>query len=155
MVEKTLRYPGHADKVRLLRDTGFFSSEPTTVDGTEIRPIDLTTALLFPLWQRQPDEEDVTVLRVVVDGTEDGKDLRRIYDLVDRLDPATGITSMARTTGYTAAVVARLLATGEIEAEGVAAPEMLAANPTTVDAILAGLRQRGIDVRETVEPTSP
>jgi len=153
MIEKTLRYPGHADKVRLLRDTGFFSSEPTPVDGAEIRPIDLTTALLFPLWQREPDEEDVTVLRVVVDGTEDGKGLRRTYDLVDRLDPATGITSMARTTGYTAAVVARLLAAGEIEAEGVVAPEMLASNPTTVDAILAGLRQRGIDVRERSEPS--
>ena len=97
MIEKTLRYPGHADKVRLLRDTGFFSYEPIEIDGTEVRPIDLTSALLFPLWQMQEGEEDVTVLRVIVDGTKNGMQIRRTFDLVDRFDKRTETTSMART----------------------------------------------------------
>ncbi|MGB2984233.1 MAG: saccharopine dehydrogenase C-terminal domain-containing protein, partial [Candidatus Bipolaricaulia bacterium] len=151
MIEKTLRYPGHADKVRLLRDTGFFSEEPIEIDGTEVRPIDVTTALLFPLWQLKAGEEDVTVLQVNVEGTKDGETVRHTYDLVDRFDRQTETTSMARTTGYTATMATRMLAAGMVDEAGVLAPESLADDPARVAFILEGLRQRGIDVRETVE----
>jgi lysine 6-dehydrogenase len=150
MIEKTLRYPGHADKVRLLRDTGFFSDEPLEIDGHEIRPIDVTSALLFPLWQMREGEEDVTVLRVIVNGSKDGESMRRAFDLVDRFDKRTKTTSMARTTGYTATMAARMLDAGMLDETGVIAPESLASDPARVAFILDGLRQRGIDVRETV-----
>ena len=155
MVEKTLRYPGHAEKVRLLRDTGLFSTEPVAIDDVEVRPIDVTTALLFPLWRLEEGEGDVTVLRVIVEGAKDDEPIRRVYDLVDRYDERTGITSMARTTGYTATMAARLLASGKVDGQGVLAPETLASDPSSVEFILAGLRERGIDVRETsVAPES-
>ncbi len=149
MVEKTLRYPGHAEKIRLLRDTGLFSTEPIEIDGAEVRPIDLTTTLLFPLWQLQPGEEDLTVLRVLVDGHEGGRRTRYAYDLVDRYDRPTETTSMARTTGYTAAMAARLLGAGRVQRTGIVAPEDLADDPTSVAFILSGLRERGIHVRES------
>jgi len=150
MVEKTLRYPGHADRIRLLRDTGFFSGEPIDIDGTEVRPIDVTTQLLFPLWQIGDDEDDVTVLRVLVEGWRGGKPTRTAYDLVDRRDRRTGVTSMARTTGYTAAMAVRLLAADMVDEKGILAPEMLASDPARVTFMLDGLLKRGIDVRETV-----
>ena len=152
MIEKTLRYPGHADKVRLLRDTGFFSAEPVEIEGREIRPLDLTTALLFPLWQLKEGEEDVTVLRVIVEGKRDSERLSYRYDLIDRFDRRTETTSMARTTGYMAAMGARALAAGMVDVRGVLAPEMLTTDPSCVDFILGGLRERGIDVRETTTP---
>jgi len=150
MIEKTLRYPGHADKMRLLRDTGLFSEQPIEVDGHLIRPIDVTTALLFPLWQMQEGEQDITVLRVVVEGEKDGATIRRTFDMVDHFDPISGVTSMARATGYMATVAARYLASGNMKHAGVLAPEMLAAVPGAVDFILSGLRQRGIVVEEAV-----
>ena len=150
MIEKTLRYPGHAEKMQLLRETGFFSEAPIEIDGREIRPIDVSTALLFPLWQLREGEEDITVLRVIVEGEKDGDRLCRTFDLVDRLNRPSGVTSMARTTGYMATVAARFLASGGVPESGIFAPEMLAGIPGAVDFILSGLRQRGIAIEETV-----
>ncbi len=152
MIEKTLRYPGHAEKMALLRDTGFLSDEPIEIEGREIRPIDLAKALLFPMWERKEGEEDLTVMRVEVEGTADGKKLKRTYDLLDRYDRATQTTSMARTTGYAATMAVRLLADGLWQQPGVVPPEHLGRDKACVEFILGGLRDRGIDVRETVAP---
>jgi lysine 6-dehydrogenase len=152
MVEKTLRYPGHADKIRLLRDTGFFSVDPIHVDGAVVRPIDVTTALLFPLWQLQQGEEDLTVMKVVVEGSKDGLSIRYAYDLLDRFNARTNTTSMARTTGYTAAMTARMLTAGLFDRSGIVPPEYVGERPKCVEFILAGLRERGVVVRETVTP---
>nr|NIP79368.1 saccharopine dehydrogenase [Gemmatimonadota bacterium]NIQ54075.1 saccharopine dehydrogenase [Gemmatimonadota bacterium]NIU74268.1 saccharopine dehydrogenase [Gammaproteobacteria bacterium]NIX44285.1 saccharopine dehydrogenase [Gemmatimonadota bacterium]NIY08502.1 saccharopine dehydrogenase [Gemmatimonadota bacterium] len=51
LVEKTLRWPGHADRIRVLRDTGFFSPEPVDVAGAEVAPLALSTRLLFDAWR--------------------------------------------------------------------------------------------------------
>jgi lysine 6-dehydrogenase len=152
MLEKTLRYPGHAEKIKLLRDSGFLSSEPIEVDHQKIRPIDLATALLFPIWRLREGEEDLTVMRVEVIGTTHGQRTRYTYDLLDRYDPATQTTSMARTTGYTAAMAVRLLADGLWERPGIVPPEFIGQDPECVEFILSGLRKRGIDYRETVVP---
>lgn len=151
MIEKTLRYPGHAEKMRLLRDTGLFATTPMRVDDVDVRPIDVTTALLFPLWQMEEGEEDVTVLRVLVEGLRSGASERWTYDLVDRYDRASQITSMARTTGYTATMIARLLVSGHIETAGVLPPEGLAQVPGAVDHVLDGLRARGIVIRHSID----
>jgi lysine 6-dehydrogenase len=76
MKEKTLRYPGHIAKMALLRETGFFSYDPVEINGQKIRPIDLTTKLLFPLWKLKPGEVDITVMKVVVKGKKGNQTLR-------------------------------------------------------------------------------
>jgi len=152
MVEKTLRYPGHAEKMRLLRDAGFLDEAPVEIEGREIRPIDVATALLFPLWQLAEGEQDLTVMRVEVTGTSDGRGIRHRFDLLDRYDPVTRTTSMARTTGYAAAMAARLLASGRWTQPGITPPELIGRDRACVEFILAGLRQRGIDYHETVVP---
>lgn len=145
MVEKTLRYPGHAELMRLLRDCGFFGKEEIDVRGTPVRPIDLTARLLFPMWEMGPGEEDNSVMRVVIEGICGGNPCRMVYSLLDRYDRETGTTSMARTTGYTCAVTARLVAAGKYNRKGISPPEYLGEIPEVFDAIMGGLRERRIE----------
>ncbi len=51
MKEKTLRYPGHIEKMAVLRETGFFDSQEIEIHGVRIRPLDFTAKLLFPKWK--------------------------------------------------------------------------------------------------------
>jgi lysine 6-dehydrogenase len=151
MKEKTLRYPGHIEKMAVLRETGFFSQEEIEVGGVNVRPLDVTAKLLFPKWKLGPADRDITVMKIVVEGKKDGRGRRFTYNLLDRFDEATGIHSMARTTGYTAAVAARMLARGLYAEKGIGAPEFLGRRPECVEFLLAGLKERGIIYNETVE----
>ncbi|MEW5826447.1 MAG: saccharopine dehydrogenase C-terminal domain-containing protein [Candidatus Bipolaricaulota bacterium] len=152
MVEKTLRYPGHADRIRTLRETGFFSDIPVQVGDVRVRPIDLATKLLFPLWQMEEGDEDVTVMRVVVEGESPDGPQRIQTDLFDRFDRSTGTSAMARTTGFAATSAIRLLASGAVDGPGLLPPEALGRREDWVTRLLADLRDRGIEYRETVGP---
>jgi saccharopine dehydrogenase-like NADP-dependent oxidoreductase len=150
MKEKTLRYPGHIEKMRVLRETGFFSKEPLEVGGVKVRPLDVTSRLLFPLWQLTEGEEDVTVMRLTVEGETGGQRVLRIYDLLDRYDPGTRTTSMARTTGYTCTAVARLVASGRYRRPGVSPPEFVGQAPGCYLFVMQELARRGVVFQETV-----
>lgn len=151
MKEMTLRYPGHADLMAALRESGFFGAEPLLVDGQQVRPLSVTGKLLFDQWKLQPGEEDFTVMRLVLDGQKDGQRLRYTFDLLDSYDRNTGVTSMARTTGYTCAVVARQVLAGKFSQVGVCPPEYVGRVPECYALLLAGLAARGIALHETVE----
>jgi lysine 6-dehydrogenase len=152
MIEKTMRYPGHAERMRMLRETGFFSEIPVDIDGASVRPIDVATRLLFPMWQMGEGDEDITIMRIVVEGLGPKGGVRVTYDLVDRYDRATGTTAMARTTGYTATTAVRMLAAGLFSKPGVIPPERLGQDAACTEFILAGLLERGIVYRKSVEP---
>jgi saccharopine dehydrogenase-like NADP-dependent oxidoreductase len=164
MIEKTMRYPGHAERMRMLRETGFFSDTPIDIDGVSVRPIDVATRLLFPMWQMGEGDEDITIMRIVVEGLgpkglgPNGRgaegNVRTTYDLVDRYDRATGTTAMARTTGYTATTAVRMLAAGLWTEPGVIAPERLGQNAACTEFILAGLRERNVICSESTQPLS-
>lgn len=151
MKEKTLRYPGHADKMMLLRDTGFFSEQAICVAGQQLRPIDLTAQLLASSWRLAEGEADLTVMRVVVTGSRGSERVRHTFSLLDRFDQASGIHSMARTTGYTATAVVRLLASGWRPEPGIVAPELLGCDARAMKLILAWLAERGVTVTEQCE----
>jgi saccharopine dehydrogenase-like NADP-dependent oxidoreductase len=153
MKEKTLRYPGHVEKISLLRDSGFFDTSPAEVDGTRVRPIDLTMKLLFSKWRMRADDRDLTVMKVCVAGKKAGEGVRYTYDLLDRFDAATGTHSMARTTGYTATMALRMLARGLYARRGIIAPELIGREPDCVRFLLDGLKERGVVYRETVTET--
>lgn len=150
MKEKTLRYPGHIEKMRILRETGFFSTEEIPMNGFSIRPIDFTAKILFPKWKLKPGELDFTLMQVIVEGKKEGKSLRFTYDLFDTYDSGSGIHSMARTTGYTATVALRMIADGLYTRKGVSVPEMIGKQPECVKYLLNGLNERGVVYRETV-----
>lgn len=145
MKEKTLRYPGHIEKMAVLRASGFFSKDPIEVNGTQVRPLDFTSKLLFPMWELEDGMVDITIMQVVVEGTKEGKKVRYTYDLHDRYDPATGVHSMARTTGYTATVVLRLLIDGLYTQPGITPPEYIGRQAGCTDAVLAGLKARNVE----------
>jgi len=151
MTEKTLRYPGHADLMEILRETGFFDVNPVDVPGGRARPIDVTAALLSATWALREGDEDLTVLRVAVEGVTGSRRLRTTFDLLDRFDRATGTTSMARTTGFTATAAARWVARGGVPDAGIIPPELLGADSAAADFILQSLRERRIECRECVE----
>jgi len=155
LCEKTLRYPGHADRMRMLRETGFFSDEPLTLDGSPVVPRKLTEALLFHAWRRPADEAELTFLRVACEGSRAGRRVRRTFELLDRTDPKTGDSSMARTTGFPCATGARLLLEGAFGKPGVFPPELLADDDVLFSRFLADLSARGVAVRETEEELLP
>jgi saccharopine dehydrogenase-like NADP-dependent oxidoreductase len=144
MVEKTLRFPGHAELMLILRETGFFSRQPVNVKGHDVRPIDLTTSLLFPAWQLAEGEQDLTVMRVEIEGSLAGVRRRRRFELLDRFDQATGTTSMARTTGYTCTAAVRAIASGLYAAEGISPPELLGRTPGGFELVMEHLAARGV-----------
>jgi saccharopine dehydrogenase-like NADP-dependent oxidoreductase len=143
MKEKTLRWPGHAELMRVLRETGFFGTEPIEAGGTRVRPRDVTAALIFPRWTFEEGEPDLTVMRVRVEGQEGGRSTLYAWDYVDRFDEATGLRSMSRSTGFTATAISRLVLDGTFRRPGVHPPETLGAIPGLLDRVLADLRARG------------
>lgn len=149
MKEKTLRYPGHIEKIAVLRDTGFFSKEQIQINGTPIRPLDFTAKLLFPKWHMEDDDRDITVLQIIIKGLKDGKKILYKYDMLDRFDDTTSTHSMARTTGYTATVALRMLTEGLFNVKGICPPEFIGKNPQCVDFMLKSLQERGIFYNET------
>jgi len=150
MKEKTLRYPGHIEKMAVLRETGFFDTGEIPINGCRIRPLDFTAKLLFPKWKLREGEVDLTVMRVIVEGRKKGRSVSTTYDLFDRYDEATGVHSMARTTGYTATVAARMIARGLFGRKGISAPESIGQAPECVKFMLEGLKERGVVYHETV-----
>ncbi len=154
MKEKTLRYCGHADKIRLLRDSGLLDKHKVKVNGNTVRPLDVTSRMLFPMWELAEGEEEFTVMRVEVEGKKDGKRLRYTYDLLDWYDRKTGDTSMARTTGFPNAIMAYLIATEEFAHPGVCPPEYIGRDEKTFDEVLKELRKRNVKLRRSITKLS-
>ncbi len=148
MVEKTMRYPGHADLMRAFRDAGLFGTDAMEVGGTSIAPRDLASKLLFEHWTFEDGEPDVSVMRVEVHGERDGEPAHRVFDLLDHYDPATGTSSMARTTGYTCTATVRLVAAGLYRRPGIAAPEVLGRDADAFGFLMDRLAERNITFRE-------
>jgi len=155
MKEKTLRYPGHIEKVLLLRESGFFDEGEITVGDASIRPVDLTAKLLFPKWKMGPGETDLTVLWVDIKGRKSGHEVRHGFRLLDRFDPQTGTLSMARTTGYTATAAVRMLVEGLYAEPGIAPPELVGKRKEPFDFMIRCLRERKVHCEEEVSGGSP
>lgn len=150
MIEKTLRYIGHIEKMAVLRATGFFDKEEIEIKGVKISPLEFTAKLLFPKWKLEEGEEDITVMQVIVEGIKDGKKLRYIYNLYDEYDHKTKIHSMARTTGYTATAAVRMISQGLYDQKGVSAPEFIGKHAKCVKFILNELKKRNVVYKENI-----
>jgi saccharopine dehydrogenase-like NADP-dependent oxidoreductase len=145
MKEKTLRYPGHIEKIAVLRETGFFSKDEIEIGGARISPLEFTAKVLFPKWELKHGERDVTVMQITVRGRKGPNATTCQFDLVDRYDPEKRVISMARTTGYTATVAARMLHRGLYDAKGISPPEFIGKHPACVEFMLRELGRRGVN----------
>lgn len=146
MKEKTLRYPGHAEYVGVLLKSGFFSDQEMEVDGLVFRPIDVTARILRDNWKLKQSDEEFTVMRITIEGDENGKQRRFIYRLLDKGCSESKTSSMARTTGYTATGMANYVLQNKPEA-GVIAPETIGAKDGAYKFLLDYLKQREVDYR--------
>lgn len=144
MKEKTMRYPGHIDLMRAMRETGLFGEEEIEVRGARVRPLDVTSRLLFPKWTYEPGEEDLTVMRVIARGTKAGRPAEHRWDLLDFYDRGTAATSMARTTAFPCTIVAGMIAAGRYKSPGVNPPERLGTRAEFVRELLDQHAERGV-----------
>lgn len=152
MIEKTLRYPGTIEYLKVLIKSGFFSQRTIDVNGVKVRPIDVTSQLLTPMWELKKGDEDYTIMRSKVQGFE-GKDVAVYeYNLFDKFDQKSGIHSMSRSTGYTCTAVVELMLEGKLKQHGIIAPETIAEQDGLFARIISYLEDRGIkfNVERTV-----
>ena len=150
MIEKTLRYPGTIEYLRVLREGGFFSYDEVEVNGHKIRPIDLTAKLMFAQWQLKPGEEDFTVMKIEIEGSKNGKPKKYVYDLYDRYNRETQTTSMARTTGYTCTAVVGLILERGYARTGLVPPEFIGKQTADFQFVLDYLAERGVVYRKSI-----
>ncbi len=148
MKEKTLRYPGHCELIIALQRSGFFDTTPIPVNEMNIAPIDFASAILFKEWKLQPQEEEFTVMKIIVRGEKEGVKKTIEYNLLDRYDTATQTSSMARSTGYTCTAAVHLLAANLFREKGVFPPEKIGNHKHCFDFVLQYLRERNVHWRK-------
>ncbi|MDG6966053.1 MAG: hypothetical protein JRM75_05260 [Nitrososphaerota archaeon] len=140
--EITLRRPGHAEKMSLLLESGFFSREKVRAGGAEVSPLEVSWAVLGKKLA-EGDPKDFTVMRVIA--RKPGREV--VYDMVDWYDEEDLVTSMGKTTGYTGSIVTQMLGRGEVKGSGVIPPER-AVTGRMVDGLLSELARRGVHFRK-------
>lgn len=145
MKEKTLRWPGHIDLIIALKLAGMFDENPVRIKNADISPLEFTSRLLVNEWKLAENEEEFTVMKVIVAGEEKTV----VYDLYDEYDTATGISSMARTTGYTCTAAVNLVGKKLFNEKGVFPPELIGSRKECFDFVLDYLKQRNVVWRKT------
>jgi saccharopine dehydrogenase-like NADP-dependent oxidoreductase len=145
MKEKTLRYPDHIEYIKVLKESGFFNEEKININGTEISPLEFSSKVLFNEWKLGDTEEELTVMRITLKGTnEKGENKTIVYNLHDEYCPKTQTSSMARTTGYTATAAANMFLDGLFSEKGVFPPELVGKHKVCFNYILNYLKERNV-----------
>ncbi|HMW01643.1 MAG TPA: saccharopine dehydrogenase C-terminal domain-containing protein [Acidobacteriota bacterium] len=111
---KALRYPGHVALFKGLRDIGLFNLDPIEVGGVSVVPRQVLHTLLDPKIAPLPEDKDMMVIHIVGRGQKGGAPAEIHLDIVDRLEETTGFYAMERMTGFHAAIVAQMMARGEV-----------------------------------------
>lgn len=145
MKEKTLRYPGHVEYIRVLKESGFFSEAAIEINGMGVSPLDFTSKILFNEWKLEENEEELTVMRITLKGENaEGRTEEVVYDLLDEYCHETHTSSMSRTTGYTATAAANLFLDGLFSEKGVFPPELVGKHEPCFKYFLNYLKERNI-----------
>lgn len=147
--EKTVRYPGYCEKVNFLDESGLLSRETIEFKGLKVIPFEVFSKVIYPKVRLEEGEKDITVLRVVVEGIKDGIKTCYTFDMVDYYDEERGVTSMAKTTSYTAAIIARMLGRGDISEKGFV-PNVRVVRGDLLSQLLKELEKRGVTIKQTV-----
>lgn len=146
MKEKTLRYPGHVEYIKVLKESGFFSEKKIEINGIEMSPLDFTSGVLFKEWKLGETEEELTVMRVTIKGKNKEGSIEEVtYDLYDEYCGQSKVSSMSRTTGYTATATANLFLEGLFTDKGVFPPELVGKNEACFKYVLNYLKERNVN----------
>jgi lysine 6-dehydrogenase len=140
----TLRHPGHFAQLRAFYDLGLWDLDPIQVGDGEVVPRDVFHALFEPK-VTFPHDKDLVIVRVKAVGKKDGRDAEAIVEVIDYFDEETGFTAMERGTGWSAAIVAEMMARGQTPRGAGGVETQVPARPFVQE-----LRRRGINVTEKV-----
>jgi len=149
MWEKTLRYPGHVEKIKLLKALGFFDEHPIEIENIRLPPRRVTVKLLEKKLRR-PEIRDVLAMKAEVSGTARGAERCYVYYLLNCYDKEHGVTAMARTTAFPASILAQLIAQKTIEEKGVVPLEKLGTKEKIFNKIIAELKKRQVKIVESL-----
>lgn len=142
--EKTLRYPGHIELIMALKQAGFFDTELLEMNGSKISALEFTSKILFKDWKLGEGEEELTVMKVIIEGEKNGNNLRVEYDLLDFYDAETKASSMSRTTGYTCTAAVELMVQNLFNEKGVFPPELVGKHKDCFDFVVNYLHERKV-----------
>jgi lysine 6-dehydrogenase len=141
----TLRHPGHFAQLRAFYDLGLWDLNPIQVNGSEVVPREVFHSLFEPL-VTFPGDKDLVIVRVKSCGKKDGRPAHAWVEMIDYYDPETGFTAMERGTGWSAAIVAEMMAHGQTPHGAGGVEVMVPAQP-----YVEQLRRRGISVTQGIE----
>lgn len=147
--EKTLRYPGHVALIIALQQAGFFNKEKIKLNDVEISPLQFTSKILFKDWKLGEEEEELTVMKVLIDGKENNTLKRIEYNLYDEFDTETKLSSMSRSTGYTCTAAVHLMANKLFTEKGIFPPELVGKNKDCFNFVMSYLKERNVIWRKT------
>ncbi len=139
---KTIRYPGHAEKIKTLLDVGFAGTDPISIGGQITTPRELFGELLKK--KLSFGDKDSVLMRVIVQGVRNGKESTVTFTMIDRYDENSSLTAMMRTTAFPTSIIAQMIAGGEITAKGVFTPEECVPS----ELFIKELRERNIVLEE-------
>jgi lysine 6-dehydrogenase len=125
MKEKTLRYPGHIDLIKAMMKGGFFDTRKMHIKGIELSPLEFSSAILMDQWKSKPNEEEFTIMKIIVRGLQNDQPKTFTYDLFDTTDTVTETSSMSRTTGFTCTASLHLVMNKLFTEKGVFPPELV------------------------------
>jgi saccharopine dehydrogenase-like NADP-dependent oxidoreductase len=151
--EKTVRWPGHWEGVFTLKECGLLDLDPVEVNGSSVVPREVLLALIEPRLQPLEGDTDVCVMWNSVSGDKDGKPTEVHSYLWDEADTENGISSMARVTGFSAAIGAAFIGRGMITEKGIVPPEDCFKDEV-FERFIEQLGKRDIDVLEEVKSES-
>ena len=118
------------------------------VRGVPVVPKELLDAVLYPHVRLEEGERDLTLFRVELLGQKEGRPCRYKAEMVDRYDEGLDLTSMARTTSFPGAIVARMIARGDLRATGALPPEQVITGPL-FDRLMAELAELDVQFEIT------
>ncbi len=145
---KTIRWPGHYEKIITFKECGFLKDEPVLCGGSAVVPRKFLTALLEPMLKLEADQRDMTLVKINSCGVLNGNDTTFSFELVDYKDLETGILSMARTTGFTGSILVDMINKGEFKKPGIVMPEQIGGDPVLFEQMIEEYRKRNIIIKE-------
>lgn len=144
---KTIRYPGHAKKMKLLVDLNLTGADKVVeVGGVKVKTRDVLLKSIDPILELK-EKDDAVLLRVIVGGETAEASRTYQYEMITYKDRSTNVTAMARATANTISVVAQMIGAGSITKRGVCPPEQIVPGDLYIDEMM----KRGVVIKEQVE----
>lgn len=143
---KTIRYPGHLEKILVLRDLGLMDTGPVRIKDKDIQPRDVLAHLLTAKLDF-PKDKDLIIMQIKITGKKDGKKSVLTFDMLDYYDKENNITAMMRTTAYPVSITAQMIVQGKIKEKGALPPEKC----VPAEELIGELVKRNIKITKTFE----